>query len=279
MRVATESTPGESVAVGVFIKSGSRFETDESNGSAHFLEHMFFKGSTNTTQSQLEKKVEQMGCRLNAYTSREQTVYYANVLKKDVGESLGILSEMLLNSTFDAAAIEREKRTILQEMEEVEKVEEEVVFDNLHYTAYQTSPLGRTILGTEENIKNMSRELIVNYIQVTSCSSCTPVQVRVRSQPNILVVRNGWYTTQLQHERARVAATSAWWRVWVTLPAQGRPGGGCKRGGTRRADGSNVNRTIANRKGVRREVGMEWMELHRRERRRVLRYRCTVAGP
>jgi len=82
-----------------------------------------------------------------------------------VGESLGILSEMLLQSTFDAAAIEREKRTILQEMEEVEKVEEEVVFDNLHYTAYQTSPLGRTILGTEENIKNMSRELIVNYIQ------------------------------------------------------------------------------------------------------------------
>ena len=75
-------------------------------------------------------------------------VYYANVLKEDVGESLNTLSEMLLNSTFDNSAIEREKRTILQEMEEVEKVEEEVVFDNLHYTAYQTSPLGRTILGT-----------------------------------------------------------------------------------------------------------------------------------
>lgn len=101
-----------------------------------------------------------------------QTVYYANVLKKDVGESLGILSEMLLQSTFDPAAIEREKRTILQEMEEVEKVEEEVVFDNLHYTAFQTSPLGRTILGTEENIKNMTRDLIVNYIQVPP--ACAP---------------------------------------------------------------------------------------------------------
>jgi len=74
MRVATQASPGGSVCVGVFIKSGSRYETDESNGSAHFLEHMFFKGSTNTSQSQLEKKVEQMGCRLNAYTSREQTV-------------------------------------------------------------------------------------------------------------------------------------------------------------------------------------------------------------
>ncbi|EKX54348.1 hypothetical protein GUITHDRAFT_83986 [Guillardia theta CCMP2712] len=171
MRVATEKTPGESVAVGVFIKSGSRYETDDGNGSAHFLEHMFFKGSKNSTQGQFEKKVEQMGCRLNAYTSREQTVYYANVLKKDVGESLNILSEMLLNSTFDPAAIEREKKTILQEMEEVEKLEEEVVFDNLHYTAYQTSPLGRTILGTEDNIKNMTRDLILNYIQANYIAS------------------------------------------------------------------------------------------------------------
>jgi processing peptidase subunit beta len=98
-------------------------------------------------------------------------VYYANVLKEDVGESLNTLSEMLLNSTFDNSAIEREKRTILQEMEEVEKVEEEVVFDNLHYTAYQTSPLGRTILGTEDNIKNMTREQIVNYIQANYVAS------------------------------------------------------------------------------------------------------------
>mmetsp|Transcript_22373 Transcript_22373/g.55115 ORF Transcript_22373/g.55115 Transcript_22373/m.55115 type:complete len:514 (+) Transcript_22373:43-1584(+) len=165
MRVATEKTAGESVCVGVFIKSGSRYETDESNGSAHFLEHMFFKGSKNKSQGQLELDIENMGCRLNAYTSREQTVYYANVLKEDTGKAVNILAEMLLNSTFDPAAIEREKGTILQEMEVVEKVEEEVVFDNLHYTAYQTSPLGRTILGPEENIRNMTRDHIVNYIQ------------------------------------------------------------------------------------------------------------------
>mmetsp|Transcript_23314 Transcript_23314/g.45299 ORF Transcript_23314/g.45299 Transcript_23314/m.45299 type:complete len:513 (+) Transcript_23314:86-1624(+) len=165
MRVATETTPGESVCVGVFIKSGSRYETDESNGSAHFLEHMFFKGSKNKSQGQLELEIENMGCRLNAYTSREQTVYYANVLKEDTNKAVDVLAEMLLNSTFDPSAIEREKTTILQEMEVVERVDEEVVFDNLHYTAYQTSPLGRTILGPEENIKNMTRDHIVNYIQ------------------------------------------------------------------------------------------------------------------
>jgi processing peptidase subunit beta len=91
----------------VFIKSGSRYETDESNGSAHFLEHMFFKGSKNRTQGQvcrhkkscfiflehflsvclqLELDIENMGSRLNAYTSREQTVYYANVMKQDTSK-------------------------------------------------------------------------------------------------------------------------------------------------------------------------------------------------
>ena len=119
-----------SVCVGVFIKSGSRYETDESNGSAHFLEHMFFKGSKNKSQNQLELDIENMGCRLNAYTSREQTVYYANVIKEDTGKAVDILAEMLLNSTFDPAAIEREKNTILQEMESVERIDEEVVFDN-----------------------------------------------------------------------------------------------------------------------------------------------------
>jgi len=165
LRVATESTPGQTACIGIFIQSGSRFETDESNGSAHFLEHMFFKGSKTTSQRQLEHEIEKLGCRLNAYTSREQTVFYANVLKEDVNKIVATLADMLLNSTFQPDAIEREKKTILQEMEEVEKVEDEVVFDNLHYTAYQTSPLGRTILGPEENIKNMTREHIVNYIQ------------------------------------------------------------------------------------------------------------------
>jgi mitochondrial-processing peptidase subunit beta len=165
LRIATESTPGQTACIGIFIQSGSRFETDESNGSAHFLEHMFFKGSKNTSQRQLEHEVEKMGCRLNAYTSREQTVFYANVLKEDLNKTTAILADMLLNSTFQPDAIEREKKTILQEMEEVEKVEDEVVFDNLHYTAYQTSPLGRTILGPEENIKSMTRDHIVNYIQ------------------------------------------------------------------------------------------------------------------
>ena len=100
MRVANESTGGDTATVGVWIDTGSRYETDANNGVAHFLEHMAFKGTAKRSQLQLEMEVENMGAQLNAYTSREQTVYYAKVLKKDVPQAVELLSDILTNSTF-----------------------------------------------------------------------------------------------------------------------------------------------------------------------------------
>ncbi|KAK6129193.1 hypothetical protein DH2020_037072 [Rehmannia glutinosa] len=105
-----------------------------------------------------------MGGHLNAYTSREQTTYYAKVMDKDVPQALDILSDILQNSTFDEQRIIRERDVILREMEEVEGQTEEVVFDHLHATAFQYTPLGRTILGPAENIKIIGREHLQNYI-------------------------------------------------------------------------------------------------------------------
>merc|ERR1719454_2265746 len=164
IRVASESTGGETATVGMWIDTGSRYESDSSNGVAHFLEHMAFKGTTKRTQLQLETEVENMGAHLNAYTSREQTVYYAKVLKKDVPKAVELLSDILTNSTFSAAAVERERDVILREMEEVESMTEEVIFDMLHECAYVGTPLARTILGPVENIKSISAEDIKSYI-------------------------------------------------------------------------------------------------------------------
>ena len=100
LRVASEATGGETATVGVWIDTGSRYEDDANNGVAHFLEHMAFKGTSKRSQLQLETEVENMGAHLNAYTSREQTVYYAKVLKKDVPKAVELLSDILLNSTF-----------------------------------------------------------------------------------------------------------------------------------------------------------------------------------
>lgn len=120
LRVATESTLASKTAtVGVWIDAGSRFETDETNGTAHFLEHMIFKGTSNRTVRELEEQIENMGGHLNAYTSREQTTYYAKVMEKDVGKALEILADILQNSSFDENRITRERGVILREMEEV----------------------------------------------------------------------------------------------------------------------------------------------------------------
>jgi processing peptidase subunit beta len=126
---------------------------------------MAFKGTTKRSQYHLEKEIEDIGGHLNAYTSREQTVYYAKVLKKDVEQATDILADILQNSLLDKGAIERERAVILREMEEVMSMKEEVVFDELHATAYQGSSLGRTILGPEENIRTITRDDLEQYIK------------------------------------------------------------------------------------------------------------------
>ncbi|KAL8448475.1 hypothetical protein Emed_003809 [Eimeria media] len=165
IRVVSQRLPfSETLTAGVWIDSGSRFDKKSTNGAAHFLEHMAFKGTKRRSRIQLEQEIENMGAHLNAYTSREQTVYYAKAFKKDLPQCLDILSDILLNSKIDTDALEVEKRVILREMEEVEKQTEEVIFDRLHMTAFRDSPLGFTILGSAENIQNMKREDILDYI-------------------------------------------------------------------------------------------------------------------
>ncbi|RVW30424.1 putative mitochondrial-processing peptidase subunit beta, mitochondrial [Vitis vinifera] len=143
LRVATESNlAARTATVGVWIDAGSSPETARD----------------------LEEEIENMGGHLNAYTSREQTTYYAKVMDKDVPKALDILSDILQNSKFDENRINRERDVILREMEEVEGQTEEVIFDHLHATAFQYTPLGRTILGPAQNIKTITKAHLQNYI-------------------------------------------------------------------------------------------------------------------
>ena len=100
MRVATEDSGAPTATVGLWIDTGSRYETAANNGVAHFLEHMAFKGTEKRSQTQLELEVENLGAHLNAYTSREQTVFYAKCLSGDIGQAVEILSDILQNSKF-----------------------------------------------------------------------------------------------------------------------------------------------------------------------------------
>uniref|UniRef100_A0A915L538 Mitochondrial-processing peptidase subunit beta n=1 Tax=Romanomermis culicivorax TaxID=13658 RepID=A0A915L538_ROMCU len=163
-RIATEDSGLPTCTVGIWIDAGSRYETDQNNGVAHFLEHMAFKGTGKRSQTDLELEVENMGAHLNAYTSREQTVYYAKCFSKDIDKAVEILADILLNSKLGEQEIERERGVILREMQEVEQNMQEVVFDYLHQAAFQRTPLQRTILGPTENIKSLKRNDLVQYI-------------------------------------------------------------------------------------------------------------------
>ena len=151
--------------MGVWIDAGSRYETEKNNGAAHFLEHMAFKGTNNKTQQRMEVEIENMGGHLNAYTSREQTVYYAKVLKNDVPKAMEILSDILQNALHDESAVDRERDVILREMEEVNKEYQEVILDHLHEAAFAGTGLARTILGPKENILSLKRADLQDFIK------------------------------------------------------------------------------------------------------------------
>ncbi|CCF59612.1 hypothetical protein KAFR_0H02030 [Kazachstania africana CBS 2517] len=165
LTIATEYIPNTSSAtVGIFVDAGSRAENVKNNGTAHFLEHLAFKGTENRSQRAIELEIENIGSHLNAYTSRENTVYYAKSLQNDIPKAVEILSDILTKSTLDPRAIERERDVIIRESEEVDKMYDEVVFDHLHDIAYKDQPLGRTILGPIKNIKSISRTDLKSYI-------------------------------------------------------------------------------------------------------------------
>lgn len=165
LTVASEAMPGtRSATVGVWINAGSRADNTESSGTAHFLEHLAFKGTERRTQLKLELEIENIGSQINAYTSRENTVYYSKCLEKDIDQNLDILSDLLTKSKLEERAIENERHVILQESDEVDKMYDEVVFDHLHAVAYKNQDLGRTILGPRDLIKTINRNDLVNYI-------------------------------------------------------------------------------------------------------------------
>ncbi len=165
LRIATDPLSSvETVSLGIWVGAGSRFETKENNGVAHFLEHMAFKGTKKRTALQIAEQVENVGGYLNAYTSRETTAYYAKVLKNDVPLALDILSDILQNSTFDPEEMEREREVIIQEIGQSKDTPDDIIFDHFQEAAYPDQPVGRPILGPASLIKKMQRETLMTFM-------------------------------------------------------------------------------------------------------------------
>ena len=152
-----------SVSMGVWVNVGARDESDEQSGLSHFIEHMIFKGTARRSAYQIAKEFDAIGGQTNAFTAMEHTCYHAKVLDNHMETMVDILTDIFLNSTFDPQEVERERPVIFQEIGMVEDSPEEYVHQLAGYDFWGDHPLGRSILGTRQNILSFDSQTIKTF--------------------------------------------------------------------------------------------------------------------
>jgi len=166
LTVITDPMPHlETAAVGVWVDAGARNETKATNGIAHMLEHMAFKGTKRRSARAIAEEIERVGGFINAYTGREQTAYYARVLKGDVPLAVDILADILQDSVFDPEELARERGVVIQEIGQAQDTPDDIIFDHLQAVAFPNQSLGRPILGTEAQVRSFTRDTLLAQIK------------------------------------------------------------------------------------------------------------------
>nr|WP_295970371.1 pitrilysin family protein [uncultured Bacillus sp.] len=165
VRVVLENIPTvRSVAIGVWIGTGSRNETPENNGISHFLEHMFFKGTKTKSAREIAESFDSIGGQVNAFTSKEYTCYYAKVLDNHAQFALEVLADMFFNSTFVEEELMKEKNVVYEEIKMYEDTPDDIVHDLLSKAIYENHSLGYPILGTEETLSTFTGTTLKEYM-------------------------------------------------------------------------------------------------------------------
>ena len=155
----------ETASLGVWVGTGTRHEAEAVNGVSHLLEHMAFKGTARRNPAEIAVAIENVGGIINAYTSREQTAYYAKVLADDAPLAMDVIGDIICNSTFPEDELERERQVILQEIGQAADVPEDVVFDTFQAVAYPDQAVGRTVLGDPDVVEHLPRADMITYMQ------------------------------------------------------------------------------------------------------------------
>lgn len=166
-RIVFERMEGvRSVSLGIWVGAGSRFERAEEGGSAHFIEHMLFKGTATRTAAQLAEEADALGGQLNAYTTRDNTCFYTRVLDTHLPRAAEVLADMFFRSRFDEADVENEKGVIGEEIDMYEDTPEDVAAENLLAGCFPGA-LGRPVLGTEETLAGLSGRSLRAFMERT----------------------------------------------------------------------------------------------------------------
>ncbi|MEE8637484.1 MAG: pitrilysin family protein [Candidatus Margulisiibacteriota bacterium] len=164
LRILTEQIPSmRSVAMGILVGAGTENETKEESGISHFIEHMTFKGTSKRSAYDIAHTLDAVGGKINAYTTKEYTVYFAVVLDKHVDVAIDVLFDMLQNSLFDPKAVEIEKGVVLEEIKMYEDTPDELIHDFFAEKILHGHPIGKPTIGLEETVKSIKREDILGY--------------------------------------------------------------------------------------------------------------------
>lgn len=150
------------VSLGIFVNTGSRNEYPEESGVSHYIEHMMFKGTETRTAKEISEIIDNEGGMINAYTSRDLTVYYIQMLSNKIGTGIDVLSDMFMNSTFSEENLEKERNVIIEEIRMYDDIPEEIIHDeNVKYAV--TGVQSNSVLGTIESLKGITRERFLKY--------------------------------------------------------------------------------------------------------------------
>lgn len=152
-----------SVAIGIWVGVGSRYENVEQNGISHFLEHMFFKGTKTRNAKEIAETFDSIGGHVNAFTSKEYTCYYAKVLDTHKEMALDVLADMFFESTFLEEELEKEKNVVLEEIKMYEDTPDDIVHDYVSKASFGQHPLGYPILGTKETVQRFTRDDLFRF--------------------------------------------------------------------------------------------------------------------
>jgi predicted Zn-dependent peptidase len=159
LRVLTETMPGVlSATLGIWVGVGSRDESPAVAGSSHFLEHLLFKGTRTRSALEIATAMDAVGGEMNAFTAKEHTCYYANVLASDLPLAVTLLSDLVTEARNTAADLESERTVVLEEIAMRDDEPSDAVHDLFAETLFGDTPLGRSVLGTVESIEGLSRD-------------------------------------------------------------------------------------------------------------------------
>jgi predicted Zn-dependent peptidase len=166
LTLLTEAMPHvRSVAIGVWLKRGSRHETPAETGISHFIEHMVFKGTRTRSAEEIASQVDSIGGHMDAFTAKEYASFHLKVLDEHLPLAVEILGDIVMNPLFDPIEMTKEKKVILEEIKMVEDTPDDLVMELFTQAFWPNHPLGRPILGTRKSVLGFGREKLRSFFK------------------------------------------------------------------------------------------------------------------